>query len=275
MNMSQQWTTALAVLAVLAACLWTADTSWTANWLDALPALAGVALFCWLGRPWRLRQTRQTPPLSLALVGTATLCIGAAGQLLLLGAVGWTCLLACVLLTFVEPNDDLHWSRLLPLAVLGFPWLAFQSPWLGWWFRWTGAVTAEAVLTALQMDIVREGTQLWSGAVCISVGQACSGLQGLQAMLIAGSFVALETLPNSRRYWWHLPILFAAAWVANAARVTLTAVGAGHVPLHWIEGDAHWWQGWLLLCLMFVICQSVFRAMGSETQLEVAAEAKA
>jgi exosortase/archaeosortase family protein len=89
----------------------------------------------------------------------------------------------------------------------------------------------------------------------VSVGQACAGLKGLQAMLVGGTLMAYWTLGRVRSgYWWHLPVLLAGAWAANALRVLLTAVGVAWLPPDWVRGDAHLWQGWLLLLLAFVGC---------------------
>ncbi|MCA9176695.1 MAG: exosortase/archaeosortase family protein [Planctomycetales bacterium] len=273
MNAGAELASCLAGLAVLAVSLWMQDTGWQGDWTNALPALAALPLAYWLGRPWHWRVDHDSgdeaqgdhaqgasptlPAWRLALLapGVVLLVIGQAAAILLPAAAGWTLLLSAVLARHCR---DSHWVRLLPLAVLGFPWLAFQSPWLGWTFRLTGAMAADVALTAMQMEVVREGTLLWVRGAQIEVGDACSGLQGLQALLIGGAVIGYPLLRDRKWYWLQLPILFAAAWLANTLRIVVTALCARWLPLEWTVGDAHLWQGWLLLCIMFLACQQVF-----------------
>lgn len=261
MTTESKFLACLAGLAALAVGLWMRDLHWLTNWEDAAPALAAIPLLWWLGRPWTLRDVPRAFPVAGAVAAALLIAIGGATEWLLLAAIGWSGLLACTLYAFVDSDPQRPWTRLLPLAVLGFPWLAFNSPWLGWWFRWSGAIAAEATLTAFQLDVTREGTQMWTAGCCISVGDACSGLRGLQAMLIGGTVVAWQMLGDSRGYWWHLPLLAAGAWAANTLRIIVTALGVRWLPVEWLQGEAHLWQGWLLLCLMFVICLTGLRAL--------------
>lgn len=248
-------------LAVLGAALWCHDLHWTAQWEDAAPALAALPLMWWLGRPWRLRSEPAAFPRTAAAASAVLLAAGVAAGLLVVAAAGWCGLLACTLWRHVAWEAQRPWTRLLPLALLGFPWLAFDAVWLGWCFRYSGAMAAEAVLTALQMEVTREGTQMYTAGCCISVGEACSGLRGLQAMLIGGVVVAWQTLGSSRHYWWHLPLLATGAWLANTLRIVVTGIGVRWLPVSWLQGDAHLWQGWLLLCLTFAGCLAAMRLL--------------
>lgn len=252
--------------------IWASDVRWMEQWEDAVPAMLALPLAAWLGMPWqysadscRARKDRSSRSgvIWLLVLGAGLYLLGAASEWMIYSAAGWTCLLAAWLQCLqAKSAKAVPWLRLLPLALLAFPWL-MQCQALGWWFRLSGAATAEFLLLAMQWDVTRQGTELWLSDACVTVGEACSGLRGLQAMLVGGSYIAIEILSKrdglkGMRYWIHLPILLGAAWLANTSRVVVTAIGTQWAPHQWLEGSAHQWQGWLLLCLAFLICQWVF-----------------
>lgn len=254
------WLGALIGLAIL---IWLHDLAWVATCDDALPALVALPMAWWLGRPWQLRSQPMRRPLAgqaptiVALAALVTSLGAAAGSTLLL-ATAWTAFAAVWLATWVAWSDERPWTRLAPLAICGFPWLLGEGARIGWVFRLTGAAAAEATLAALRFDVVRWGTELHLGATCVSVSEACSGLHGLQTLLLAGTALAWTRLRTERHYWWHVPLLAAAAWLANFSRILVTAWGATTLSPAWVSGTAHLWQGSLLVGLAFLACLSVY-----------------
>jgi exosortase/archaeosortase family protein len=149
--------------------------------------------------------------------------------------------------------------RLLLLPLLGFPWLVGAAGGIGWQFRESAAWVAEQVFSAAGFSMVREGTRLSIQGERLGVEAACAGLGSLQAMLLAGAAAASMELGQSRRFWFCLPFLFAAAWLANTVRVLLicaAALTAGH---EFASSSFHGLIGWLVLTATFAGCLAFFR----------------
>lgn len=77
-------------------------------------------------------------------------------------------------------------------------------------------------------------------------------------MLLGGAFLANVLLSDSRRFWWHLPLLVLAAWLANTFRILLTAGVAAWWDPDLAQGVLHEGEGWLVLTLAFVLCGGMF-----------------
>jgi exosortase len=253
----------IAGLAVLAAFVWVRDRAWLTAPAEALPVLAALPLFVWLGAPWRRRAgfrggtSWPLPPLLAAGVGFAA---GIATNLTVLLALGWTALLWAWLSQRVVPEALPAVRRLLVLPVLAFPWIILDCQAVGWWFRLSGAWVTGKAFGLLQFDVVQDGTNLQVQGLPISVEAACSGLNTLQAMLIAGSVLAFIVLGRQPHYWWNLPLLVLVAWGANTLRIlTLCAAGLTFSP-KFAQGFFHTWGGWLVLMLMFLLCWPLFAA---------------
>jgi exosortase/archaeosortase family protein len=175
----------------------------------------------------------------------------------LLLAVGWTGLLWTWISSRFEFGDRVGARKLLVLPLLSFPWIANDFTAVGWWFRLSGAAAAERLLAWFNFDVHREGTFLLVGNLPLQVEPACSGLNGLEAILIAGSTLAYVKLKQSSLFWWNLGVLVSAAWVANLARILAASVyGAGFGPDEAMNriGPVHIFAGWLALCVMFGFC---------------------
>jgi exosortase/archaeosortase family protein len=248
----------LAALALLGAFIWLRDRSWLAAPADTLPILVGLPLFAWLGAPWR-RSAAAAPSrraMMMAGIGIALFPLGVLADSTTLLALGWTLLLGswCEMR---RPNASRATPQLLVLAFISFPWIANDFERLGWWFRLSGAAAVGRALTALDFAVVRQGTFLTINGFSVSVEPACSGLNGLQSLLLAGVVVAYVKLKHTRWFWWNLPVLVAAAWLANFLRIFSAAIFGAKldpaVALRWI-GPMHTVSGWLALCGMFVVC---------------------
>lgn len=230
---------------------------------DTLPTLLGLPLFLWMGSPWRLRE--QAMPVSLPWV-VASVCgmlAGLASGLTVLFAIAWTGLLWILVRAFIAPDPQRALHRLLLVPLFSFPWVILDGRPLGWLFRISGAWASEGLFAAAGFDVSRDATLLMVNDVCISVGEGCAGISTLQSMLLGGSILAYSMLHADRRFWWHLPILVAAAWLANTTRVAVTGLVAIYWGPAYAEGAYHEWEGLAVLILMFVISAGAFAALRS------------
>lgn len=104
----------------------------------------------------------------------------------------------------------------------------------------------------------REGTMLLVQGLPLSVNVFCSGLNVLQAMLVAGSLVICLTVPAGWRFGVAAASLLPLAWLANTLRIfMLGCVGLTFGPdfaMDWF----HQWGGLAVLLVMFILCQGFF-----------------
>ncbi|HVS51072.1 MAG TPA: archaeosortase/exosortase family protein [Opitutaceae bacterium] len=254
---------AVIALALLAAFIWLRDLRWLDAAGDTLPILVGLPLFIWLASPWHAAPTRfAARSISPALVlGVVAFAVGIVADSTLVLAAAWTFLLWSWMSRRVAGANNAATRKLLVLPFISFPWIANDFERLGWWFRLSGAAAVARALGAFDFEVVRRGTFLVVNGFSVSVEPACSGLNGLQAMLVAGVVLAYVKLKHTPWFWWNLPLLVAAAWFANFARIAFGAVfGATLDPAfaqRWI-GPVHEIGGWVALCAMFLLCWLLF-----------------
>lgn len=254
---------ALGLLLALAGFIWFRDTRWWDAAGDSLPLLAALPLFIWLRRPWQPRARGWRLHRGWLAAALTLFPLGIAFDSGLVLACGWTALLASwVQGRFVAPEGAAT-RQLLILPLLAFPWMITDLETIAWWFRLSGAAVTEQLMSLGSFPVVREGTYLSVNGFGVSVEPACSGVNGLQSMLVAGGAIAYWKLRGSALFWWNLPVLVGAAWLANLLRiVTATACGAFLAPetaAKWVD-PVHSFAGWLALCLVFLLCCGVFAA---------------
>ena len=241
-------------LMALALFIWLRNRSWMQGAADTLPVLCALPLYVWLAgkRVW-CRQ-RDIACRNVVLLAVLVLLTGLLLDLTVLLAISW-CLFLYIFLRINVVNFS---SRLLLLPWLGFPWIATDAQWLGWWFRFTGAGAAELIFSVAGFHVEREGTLLVVQGLPLAVDVACSGLNVLQAMLIAGFVVIYIKMPSGRQFWLALLLLVPLAWLANTVRILTLGITALSLGPDFAMGWFHQWGGWLVLCLMFVLCEVIF-----------------
>lgn len=205
--------TGLFFLGLLAIFIWIRDVSWTSGYDDTLPILVCLPLFAWLAAPW----VWKVPPTPLSapwmITATAFFVLGSALSSTFLLALGWSCFLWTWICAFVGPSMLPHLKKLMVLPLMAFPWIALDAERIGWYFRLTGAAVTEAFFSLTPIQVGREGTLVTLNEHVISVESACSGLNTLQSMLIAGTVVCYTLLGKKKAigstyvFFQHLPFL--------------------------------------------------------------------
>lgn len=255
--------TALApgLLVLVAGFIWLRNRSWFADAADVLPVLAALPLAVWLGSPWRRtpdRHPRSRPALLAA--ATVSFTAGLLLDLTLLLAIGWTTAVWAWLHARLPAADRPRVARLLPLALTAFPWVTLDLQPVGWWFRLSGATVAQGLFAAAGLDVTREGTQLVVQGMPIAVDPSCAGLNALQSLLVAGTFLACVMLRGvpTPRFAANLLLLLPLAWLANTARIVAISIAALTWGQPFAMGLFHTWGGLLVLVLMFGACWLCF-----------------
>ena len=245
-------------LSLLALFIWIRDLSWISAASDTFPLLVALPLFCWLGTPWRFRPMELRLAPGVLALSVAGFLLGGATGMTLFFSLGWTALLWSWLSVRLEPESLRRALRLLILPVMAFPWIVLDGEALGWWFRLSGSWVAGTFISMLGFDVVQEGTRLLVQGLPIEVSAACSGMNTLQSMLIAGSALAYMILGNRPAYWFNLPLLVVAAWMANTLRIFAICLAVLFVSPAFASGAFHEWGGWAVLILMFLLCAVAF-----------------
>ena len=246
------------LLTALAVFIWVRDLTWVSAAGDALPILAGLPLFIWLGWPWCFTTSPFRVRGIFLTLAAFVLVIGVVTELTLLLALSWTFLLWGWLRERLPMEALPTVRKLLVLPLLAFPWITLDCQWLGWLFRLSAAWVVAHWFLLMGFVVTQNGTNLLVQGLPISVEAACSGLNTLQSTLIAGSTLAFIFLGRQKNYWWNLPALVGLAWLANTARILTLVVAALTAGPEFSQGIFHTWGGWLVLVLMFLLCWALF-----------------
>ncbi len=248
----------LLILAILALFIWLRDLKWATSSDDTLPILVALPLFVWMGAPWTLRENPQ--PFSVAKLAIAALLflLGILFDNTLLLTIGWVTLLWTWITSRVDTSRLTDLRQLLILPFMAFPWVTLNADRVGWWFRLSGAWATAHFFDLLGYHVEREGTIIFINQLPVIVDAACSGLNTLQAMLIAGSLINYIMVGGTFLYWINLPLLVLLAWIANTARIIGISFAALLVSAEFATGVFHTWGGWAILMVMFIISMGCF-----------------
>ncbi|MEW6159416.1 MAG: archaeosortase/exosortase family protein [Verrucomicrobiota bacterium] len=259
-------------LILLAIFIWARDLNWMHAASDTVPMLAGFFLFHWLGRPWVLQSQSHRQPMRADLMVASVIgfLAGIAMNLTVLLAFSWVLLLWAWLSVRVPRERHAHLRKLLLLPLLAFPWVTLDGAQLSWWFRLSGAWAAGQFFTGFDWNVTRHGTELLIEGNPIAVEAACSGMNGLQSMLMAGTAMALMILGNRNIFWWNIPLLMGVAWLANTLRIIALAFASVSISPAFASGWLHEWSGWLVLMVMFGLCWLLFSWQRSRLNLNPA-----
>jgi len=258
----------LFTLAVLAAGIWLRELPGKDTADSVLPLLAAFPLYIWLGWPWKWSRTAAVCIPRTVIAGIALTLLGVTADSTLLLAAGWVAFLAAFQSAFLANAP----SRLLILPFLGFPWVTQNLESLGWLFRYTGAATVQFLFTVLGFTVHREGTLLLIRDMPLSVEPACAGLNVLQSTLLVGALMICMRAPRGRFFWIAFASLVPLAWVANTLRIFVLGCAGLLCGPDFAMGWFHQWGGWLVLCVMFLLCKMALTRIpsGSAEQCRMA-----
>lgn len=253
------------VLTCSAAYIWLHDLTWWDSEPLTLLLILVPAIPVYICRPWRLR----TSPLTLSsrhqlLLGGAALAwfMGLGTGFVLPFAISWTALCYIAIHQNFEsrkPNDLL---KLLPFALLAFPWIVLDGDTIGWYFRLSGAIVNEHVLAIMGLDVERQGVSLIVSGLTINVLADCNGIDTLQTMLMAGGVLGFLVVGNNdAKYWYVWPMIFVFAWLANTLRILLISIVGLLYGVDFAMGTFHDWGGTITVSLMFMLF--AFLTLGS------------
>lgn len=249
------WITSLVVAAIW---IWLRDLSWLDDLENTFPVILALPMAWWLGQPWhKIKTATSANPLSLGL-GIGLFVFGVLLNLTSMMALGWSLLLyQYVKSHFHSPSCQL--KRLLLLPILSFPWIATDFHAIGWWFRLSGAWVSAQLFTLTGFAVERQGTWVTVEGLPVSVEAACSGLNLLQSLLIAGCALANLKLSHSPRFWLAVLLLPILAWATNTLRIFFITILALTFGVEFASGLFHTWGGLLVILLMFAICWKLFQ----------------
>lgn len=240
----------LGALAAGGIWVWVRDLGWLSATEETLSILAALPLFVWLGSPWRVRDGSWSwPRLPLLAVGLLA-GAGIALDMTLLLAAAWTLALWTWLKERVAGEARLQ-RRLAILPLLAFPWVTLDLAPVGWWFRLSASWVVDHLYGALGFPVVRAGTSLLVHGLPIEVAAACSGMNSLQAILMAGVVLTWIEAGRSRWYWWSVACLPLLGWVANTARVCAVVAAALVWGPEAAGGPFHQILGWVVVLAVF------------------------
>ncbi|GAB4235224.1 MAG: hypothetical protein Tsb0021_14700 [Chlamydiales bacterium] len=246
------------ILFLLALFIWLRNLIWVSSADDTLPVLIAIPIFIWLGSPWKFKDSLPHFATTSVIIAIVIFLTGIALNYTVLLAISWTLLLWTWLSPRLE-HDSLHRvQKLLVLPLLAFPWITLDAEVIGWWFRLTGAWATGVFFSLIGIDVAQQGTDLVVEGIPMSVAAACSGINTLQSMLIAGTISAYLILGNTLIYWLAFPQLILLAWIANTLRIIVLASAALLWGPAFSMGLFHTWGGWFIIIGMFLLSWFLF-----------------
>jgi len=114
------------------------------------------------------------------------------------------------------------------------------------------SILAENFLTWMGFSVLREGNILQMPTQTLSVAEACSGLRSLYALTFLTLTFAYFFTGRSWRRWVLIAAIVPVAIVANAGRVTATAILGTYNPAFTI-GFYHELLGWTVFVFAFIM----------------------
>lgn len=264
MNVKQHNWLMIAFLVALAIWIWMHDLTWMESLNDTIPILLALPIAWWLGQPWQRRHKAEAFAMSSLNLGVGIFVMGVVTNLTLLMTMG----LVYMLYRFIQSHYRVEGSplkRLMTLPLLAFPWIANDFSTLGWWFRLSGAWLSAQLFSFTGLAVDQQGTFVTVEGLPVSVEAACSGLNLLQSLLIAGTALALLKLPYCPRFWFAIILLPLIAWATNTIRIIFITVLALTFGIEFASGLFHTWGGLLVIVLMFVVCWKLFEWLKTST----------
>jgi exosortase len=238
-----------------------ADWSVDDNYSHGFFIVPLAAYFAWERREkLRALPIRSSPLGLLVMVGSvAVLLAGILGAELFLSRIAIVGVLGGALL-FV-----LGWRHLVALAfpllflllMIPIPAIVFNQ--IAFPLQLLASQTGEAVLSGLDIPVLREGNVIILATTTLEVAEACSGIRSLISLLtlgiVYGYFLDSRTSVRVFLALCTIPIAIAT----NALRVAGTGVAAHHYGAQVADGFFHTFSGWIIFITSFMLFFAVAR----------------
>jgi exosortase len=238
---------------------WASDDNYSHGFLVVPFAL----WFVWRDRA-RLARLRRAPNAAGYLVVAGALLLFLAGRLgaeLFLTRVSLIGVVAgSVLALYGLPVlRAIAFPLVLTLVAIPLPAVLFNR--IAFPLQLVASRTAETVMSAAGIPVLREGNVLELPAMKLEVAQACSGIRSLVSLIAVA--LLLGRLAGARR-WARVALVVLAvpiAIVANAARVAGTGVAAQWLGPYAAEGFFHEFAGWVVFVAALILLLGVHRCL--------------
>lgn len=223
---------------------------------EQLPIALGLSLVYLLGRPWNLKASQISWSRLLPAALLTLFAIASANTLFnTLALTYWFILWRGSCLT---DETRTRTAPLIVLFALSFPWVQRDLDFVGWWFRYSAASCSATIWSLFGFETYQQGTNVLIGPIALFVEPVCSGLNTLQALLMAGTIAAYSLFGNASRFWYNLLIIPFAAWTANFLRVLLlTALALATSPTEMSE-TTHTLVGMSTILLCYLLAYAFF-----------------
>jgi exosortase len=232
--------------------VWDVDPSYSHGYLVPIASI-GFALLAWKrGRP-DFQSTLTTQGM---FAGTAEVIFGLALHaaawllsLLLLDVVALICVVRGSLLLVGGPGSNAKFGFAAIFLIFMAPLPAIWQQPLALWMQHFVSTVSAASLETLGIAAYRQGYMIHLSDYTMEVGEACSGLRQLTAVLALGVAMG-ELYQTSKTSRWLLALLaLPVAVAANCFRVTMSGVIMVFFGAKWAEGVFHTLEGLAVILL--------------------------
>jgi exosortase len=245
--------TAIVYLPVISSLVrqWASDENYSHGFLVAPIAL----LFAWKSRH-ALAATKPAPHAGGLVLVVFSLLLFIAGQLAAELFLTRVSLLGVAAGSIVFLRGPAHLRRLLfpfllLLLVIPLPALVFNQ--IAFPLQLLASKTAESVLTAANVPVLREGNVLVLPNLSLEVAEACSGLRSLASLVALALILGKWTTPRPGGRIALALLSIPVAVIANAARVAGTGLATAWIGPAAAEGFFHEFSGWLMFVGAFAV----------------------
>jgi exosortase len=242
-----------ATLAVYLPVLLSLVRQWASddNYSHGFIVIPFAAYFAWQRRQ-RLRSLPRHPSwagLVVTIFSLGMLLVGLFGAELFLSRVSLIGLIAGIVLFLYGPGHLRALAFPLAFLLLMVPLPAMLFNQMAFPLQLLASRAGEAVLSAADIPVLREGNILTLPTITLEVAQACSGIRSLVSLLTLA--IILGAL-SDERLWARIALTLLAvpiAIAANAARVAGTGLAAQWIGPQAAQGFFHEFSGWVIFVI--------------------------
>ncbi|MCB1119393.1 MAG: exosortase/archaeosortase family protein [Chlamydiia bacterium] len=218
-------------------------------------ALTAFPLIYMLGKPWQLSpRFCPRPFFAASLLFVSALIIDSTFMF----AVSWISLVYS-LYAYIPPH---RYQKLLLLAMLGFSWIDSDLEFLGFLFRYTGALATATLFSLFKYPVAQMGTGFLIDKQAFFAEAPCSGLNTLHIFLLIGLAWSYAHQKDSPHFWRNIPLIILLTWLTNTVRMALLTTLILFVSPIFVAGSAHTLVGLFAFCLTFLPFLAYNRSIG-------------